>query len=164
METTFIMNPKAPMMSYPVGDEISYNKPIIAEMIKSFIEIEEFKDKFVNLICMGSSGAIIATIFSMTIPNENKILHIKKDGEQSHGQSIFGRYKEGLYVIVDDFIATGSTMEKIYKRVCDADVEVNPVIDCICVSGYFNKLQHFGNSKPTLSFTPRYLICADHSK
>lgn len=71
-----------------------------------------YKDKTINLFCRGSSGAIIAGIISTKVKNCN-IVHIKKEGEESHGES---RYSSAGYnIIVDDFIATGTTVFKIIE-------------------------------------------------
>jgi len=51
-------------INYPVGYHIIENLPIIKQMVKTFKLVPVNKDKQVNLICMGSSGAIIATIFA----------------------------------------------------------------------------------------------------
>ena len=83
-------------IKYPVGDKILYNIPIIKNMgdkIKTIL-IKTKLDYFfpINLICSGSSGAIIAAMIA-TILNEDPsftkiyIRHIKKESENSHGYS-----------------------------------------------------------------------------
>ena len=64
-------------IKYPVGDKILYNIPIIKNMgdkIKSIL-IKTRLDYFypINLICSGSSGAIIAAMIA-TILNEDPVL------------------------------------------------------------------------------------------
>ena len=132
METKYIFNPNISTMAYPVGTHISKCVPVVLEMIKSFLTIEEFKDKGVNIICQGSSGAIIATIFSLNIPNPNKIIHIKKTGEDSHSSSI-NQQPDYVNVIVDDLISTGTTMNRIYENFSKVPNGSN--IDCVCISG-----------------------------
>lgn len=130
-------------IDYPVGENMSSNKHKIYEMINSFMQIDEFKDKYVNIICQGSSGAIIATMFSISIRNLNKIIHIKKNGENSHSSAPFlEKGSNCINIIVDDFICSGETIKTIYDH-------FNVPIDCLCVSGHFRHL----------TFFPKYYIC-----
>ena len=126
-------------IKYPVGDKILYNIPIIKNMgdkIKSIL-IKTKLDYFfpINLICSGSSGAIIAAMIA-TILNEDPsftkiyIRHIKKESENSHGYSYMSAdWFCGFNIIVDDFIHTGTTMKYIFDKIND-----NTKIDLIAVS------------------------------
>lgn len=131
---------------YPVGAHMDTNKPKIIAMIKEFKKIREFKRADLNLICRGSSGAIIAAIFAMQLKNNCRIVHIKKEGEQSHSAQT-SLLPNGKNIIVDDFIVTGKTLNAIYKSL--TNIEKTPiVIDCICITG----------STHTLDFEPRHWI------
>ena len=132
---------------YPVGLSIQLNIPIIklmAEAVK-----KQYPTDKLNLICMGSSGAIIATIIAQEI-TDSKIYHIKKDGEKAHNSYIRLEH-DAINVIVDDFIVTGHTVNLIYKKLTTLDNSIK--IDCICVtqvdSGY------------KLDFKPKVLICSE---
>jgi len=144
-------------MCYPVGEKMDDNKPYINEMIKTFNSIEAFKDKNITFICRGSSGAIIAGIFCMNIPN-SKILHIKKEGERSHDDSAYlGRSTENIRVIVDDFMCSGETLNAIYDRLGKANRSLDEVrIDCLVLSGEVDLEK--------LSFRPEYLVCGKVKK
>jgi len=108
---------------YPIGLSIAYNYPIFIDLANKFIECAktEIEEKdIIKLICRGSSGAIIATIFYQKIQEafpEQKIhiVHIKKDNEQSHSNQVEGLHvyneQEHLYVWIDDHINTGETLE-----------------------------------------------------
>jgi hypothetical protein len=52
-------------MKYPVGLRIQDNIPIIKEMAKAIKK--QYPTHRINLICMGSSGAIIATIIAQKL-------------------------------------------------------------------------------------------------
>jgi orotate phosphoribosyltransferase-like protein len=114
-------------ISYPVGDNIQYNIPIINTMANQIrlllIKNKVSKDTMINLICSGSSGAIIASIVSTILyENFNKIhiRHIKKDGESSHGNDNYKSHNlSGLNIIVDDFIASGETIKRIFSKIND---------------------------------------------
>lgn len=61
----------------------------------------------------GSSGAAIA--FPLAIAYELPIIYVRKEGEKSHGGEVECNFTDEIenYVIVDDFIATGKTVQTI---------------------------------------------------
>ena len=65
----------------------------------------------------GSSGAAIA--FPLAIEYELPIIYVRKENEQSHGGKVECNFTDEIenYVIVDDFIATGRTVERVIKGV-----------------------------------------------
>jgi len=132
-------------MEYPIGNNILVNLATIHDMANSiYLVIDEYykKSEFKRIIlfCRGSSGAIIAGIVSSKLielfPDKAiTIHHIKKQGEESHSftfpeDSVF--YKS-IILIVDDFIATGSTMRAILEHI--ALRRRDQEIDILCVSG-----------------------------
>jgi len=145
-------------MDYPVGENIQTNKKYIQAMVESFIEIDEFKDKYINIVCRGSSGAIIAGVFSILIPNNHRIIYINKTGEQSHLSEFNNLLKKSseeqgaINIIVDDFICTGDTMRGIKSSIDKKQGETTH-INCICVTGRgkFDDVD--------LGFKPDYFIC-----
>jgi hypothetical protein len=143
-----IINNKLIEMNYPVGLYLADNLSIITEMANSFKTIEEFKDKHINLVCTGSSGAIISGIFSTLIPNKTLIHHIKKEGENSHYGQISKIYEHPI-IFIDDFIVEGITINRVYdlmkKRQEDKDFE----FDCVIISGAYKNC----------GGRPKYLIC-----
>jgi orotate phosphoribosyltransferase-like protein len=124
-------------IKYPVGDYIQYNIPIIKYMgdkIKLIlIEKKLNTDAQINLICSGSSGAIIASIIATILYDKFEkvcIRYIKKDGENSHGFSYMcSEWFKGFNIIVDDFITTGATMKYIFNKINN-----NTKVDLIAVS------------------------------
>ena len=112
--------------SYPVGDRIQYNLPIINEMgniLKKFISETYPLQTNVNLFCKGSSGAIIAALVGKDLIDHGfhvSIHHIKKDGEQAHTDHLISNatFQSGMVnVIIDDFISSGTTVESIVNHV-----------------------------------------------
>ena len=93
---------------YPVGPNIQYNIPIITEMTNAILNLDLSLN--IALCCRGSSGAIIAGIMSLTIPNCT-ILHSKKENEFAHNTQFISIINDELfnYIIVDDFAQTGET-------------------------------------------------------
>ncbi len=147
-ESEIIYNPELETeFRYPIGRYIQDNKERINSMINSFMSIEEFKDKHVNIICRGSSGAIIATMFSLRLP-DCRIVHIKKEGESSHDSSLYLGDGLSINLIVDDLISSGATIRAIHNKLNDVRRGIN--IDCLCISGYYGA---------GLGFHPTYVIC-----
>lgn len=120
-------------LSYPVGENIARNIPIIKLMVKRFKLVKEFKNRPVNIMCQGSSGAIIATFFALAIKNST-IVHVKKPGEVSHSSLTINMSDNPVNLIVDDFISTGETVKRIYSAVTSR-VGYKIPIDCLCVCG-----------------------------
>lgn len=133
-------------IKYPTGENIQRNMPIILQMIDKIKKINR-KRKILNLWCMGSSGAIIAGIISSQISN-TVICHIKKNGEDSHTTTVPQYYyDDGINLIVDDFISTGSTINTIAKKMGEESIPIQGV----CVSCSVNAND--------LSFNPDFIIC-----
>lgn len=126
-----------PEMAYPVGDHIQENFIIIEKMgncIKTILKENKIpKDTDINIICSGSSGAIIASIITAILIKtyENVyVRHIKKDGENSHSGNYIFKELCGFNIVVDDFIATGSTMHYIFEQ-----LHTDTKIDLVAISG-----------------------------
>lgn len=149
MNTSFIELGTAKTLNYPVGDNITENIPRIREMIEVFKTIEYFHNKNLNIICRGSSGAIIAGIFATSLTNRLKIVHVKKQHEDSHCNSYIHNDKNWANIIVDDFICSGETVNELGKFIVKESHSGE--IDCLCVTGW--------SMHKKLQFVPRYFIC-----
>ena len=123
---------KLDCMEYPVGSHMSYNIPIIKKMV-SIIK-RKYNDKPINLFCQGSSGAIVAAIICLYV-SKCKIIHIKKDGEYSHSLSC--PQHDGYNIIVDDFISSGATVQRIIEEA--AKIHYIREFDALIVSDSINK-------------------------
>jgi adenine/guanine phosphoribosyltransferase-like PRPP-binding protein len=147
MKPKYILIEDGELITYPVGQHIIENLPIIKKMVKTFKLVPVNKDKQVNLICIGSSGAIIATIFANELKGYKvKITHVKKDGEDSHDSHLLFN-TDYDNIIVDDFTVTGKTMEIIYAKCKNAYNFTH--IHCICITGQAR----------TLNFDTNYFVC-----
>lgn len=119
-------------IEYPVGDYIS-TWVGVAKMYADKIYECNLMCLPIQIFCRGSSGAILSALVSSNI-EVDRIVHIKKEGETSHGPDkpivISSNY---FNVIVDDFISSGSTILNIldaYPRI---------IFDlCIVASGNLN--------------------------
>lgn len=129
---TIIESGNSDRIDYPLGSSMKKDLILINLLIDKYKEIDIYKDKYINLFCQGSSGAIMATIFAMNIPN-CKIIHIKKDGEVSHSDNYSSTYKNNsINIIIDDFICTGTTVNRIANFMQNEDHR----IDCLIISGH----------------------------
>ena len=123
-------------LSYPIGFKMEQAKDYVQSAINSFAKIYNNialeKVHHVNLICRGSSGAILAALFSAFANPEwdCRIVHVKKPGESSHGIPIRNCDLAGINVIIDDFLCSGRTLVSIIDDINDTDTmaEIDVVI------------------------------------
>jgi orotate phosphoribosyltransferase-like protein len=133
---------------YPIGRNMHNSMIIIEQMAE---EIDKISPKRINLICMGSSGAIMAGIISGILKHKIiNIYHVKKDGERSHQSEDLYINKASFNVIIDDFISTGNTIREICKK-----TKLNR-FNCLCVSGEVNAI-----NIDFVSFD--YVICKNYN-
>lgn len=113
------------------------------------------KNSRINIVCRGSSGAIMATVLftklkmlgMFEIPKIIRICHIKKEGENAHCNSISsyedsGTLDKQMYVWIDDFIDSGNTFEKSLEAI--RKHLKNPTFEfdwSVCATGF--KLHNF---------------------
>ena len=147
MQIIYLNNVSHPI-DYPIGLNLNVNLPIIKEMAEAILKLNK---EYILLCCSGNSGSIIAGIVSSILFDKGincKISYIKKGEESRHSYGdLASNYKNFTSVMVDDFIATGCTLERVnteYKK------QYGRNLDCICTSTYENK---------PLRFNPLYLIC-----
>jgi orotate phosphoribosyltransferase-like protein len=137
-----ITYPQTQSIGYPVGQYISLAIEHAQNMAKCFSTINEYRDKNLNIFCRGSSGAILSALFvsALNWNNPLKIHHIKKEGENSHTSNDFDILDNGITIIIDDLICSGSTIKDIlrytpYNR-CDcliiADSSSDQRIEKVC--------------------------------
>lgn len=126
-------------IAYPVGSYIMDNLHTIKSMADAiYLVVNEYyyDCEKIELVCKGSSGAIIAGIVCNILTEKyNKtvnIYHIKKEGENSHSGSSFpSSYRKGIVVVIDDFISSGSTILSIVEKLHEYGISD---IEILCVS------------------------------
>lgn len=137
-------------LSYPLGDNIRAAISFASNAATTFNSIPDFKHQRINIICRGSSGAMLAALFaSFLVGHPIEIYHIKKRGEISHASQVPVISSQAVNIIIDDFISSGETLREIYKG---ASEWINKV-DCVVIERGFRK---------NLGFIPDYLICCSH--
>lgn len=83
-----------------------------------------------KLICIGSSGAIIAGIIASMLTTTPEIFYVRKEGESGHPHDYKDIHKGNL-VFVDDFICEGGTVNGIIHYLKSKNIEH---ITGICLS------------------------------
>ena len=132
---------------YPVGKHINLAILFIDSMLPHLLK--EIGDKHINLFVRGSSGAILGALLAKSVKNPTTIYYIKKDGEDRHGgdPGLFTEIKDGVNIILDDFISSGNTINSIYKKISPIISKIDGVI---VIDGPF--------SEWCLDFKPNFVI------
>jgi len=94
------------------------HQKIIQRMV---VKVEKLKSilSFQAIACTGVSGFAVA--FPIAYECKLPVIAVRKSGESSHGDKIEMGYKKRIiihkYLIVDDFIESGSTIRSIIKNI-----------------------------------------------
>lgn len=148
-------------INYPVGHYLKDALQFVKRSVKIIVEKKLFPTSDITIWCRGSSGSMLASMLTIELYNNNynniKVSHIKKLGEDSHssGKVIF--CKETFNIIIDDFVASGATIQSIMY-------EMNYYVeycDCLIVSGCGTTIDD--NGIITLKHkTPKMLITSNN--
>lgn len=96
-------------MNYNGGLEPTVLAEDVAQMTKN---IQAFDKPFDYIAFRGFSGALLAAPLSLYF--QKPLVNVRKQGEPSHSGSIFlSGENVGNYIIVDDFISCGITVDAI---------------------------------------------------
>ena len=138
-------------IEHPTGSgDISQMVLLIDTMIKE-IKLLYKKNQSLNLVCRGSSGAIIAGIILYNLHLDKRIVrisHVKKPGEWSHQNHIYLSSTQ-INIIVDDFMSSGDTLNAIHEAMIDTDTPFD--VDLLILGGTVNI--------DKLEFQPNNIIC-----
>lgn len=149
----FIQLNTSTTITYPVGVDLKRTISIVkdmAEKIKNLYPVESFPA--LQFYLRGSSGAILGGIISTMLSDYIvRLNHIKKDKEESHSGSSFDYDRDIPSIILDDLIATASTVNIIEKEVSESTGDFK--VDLLCVSGHVNGIR--------LRFKPKHIIAGN---
>ena len=87
------------------------------------------------VVVSGKSG--ISMAFAVTMLIDFPLIVVRKPGESSHGNTIEGRNDFDSYIILDDFVDTGATIDRIIHTInnkADSHGYVRP--KCVGVYGF----------------------------
>lgn len=141
-------------LAYPVGGNmesaIQFSKRVlnVVKDIQFLIRPQGFKE--LNIFCRGSSGSILASLFTAFAPWACNVVYVKKLNEQAHSGRISNFDKTLPSLIIDDFVSSGETIREIYKAIVQRTG--NPVynINILAIS--------YGYRPDCLGFIPDFLI------
>lgn len=108
--------------------QAAFDKEEIKKIQQSFEYI--IRDKifgdFDGIACRGTSGLVIAPMLSVMF--DKKLLVVRKENDNSHSSSILEGHDDiNRYIVVDDFTASGRTIESIYDGVTKGYIRWNKV-------------------------------------
>lgn len=100
-----------------------------------FEELKPFKRKFDTIVFTGSSGCMIGPALATKL--DKQMLLVRKECDGSHSSYLCEGYYELVnYVIVDDLVCTGRTIERLVKQVsdnCDIKTQRKNTLPTKCV-------------------------------
>lgn len=118
--------------SYPVGENVKDYLQICKQISEEIQKL--FPGENITLWCRGSSGAIISALIAQHFGDTGiTICHVKKPNEEAH-RSLKSSHTE-INIIVDDFMASGSTVKEIYNNM----YVFNLVPRCIIMTGHITR-------------------------
>lgn len=111
---------------------------LVPQVVKKLRVIKR-KHPFDAIAFSGSSGAALAYPLSylMKIP----LIHVRKGGSHYGSGKIEGTISSKRYLIIDDFIETGTTIKRILKEV-SKEMEAKPVAILLYSSGRDSKFNN----------------------
>lgn len=151
--------------TYPIGASFNRNKDYIVEVAHTIHTIAG-KERYVSLICRGTSGTILAGAVGYILKKKHHNVDIivsRKCEESSHDYNMSGvgslRCVDNPFsVVVDDFIDTGNTLKAILKDI-DSNITI-PTLDMLCIDNYLNN-EKIGANPIKYEFLQRfnYVLC-----
>ena len=125
---------------YPIGRDMQKSQQVVEQYVKGFLKLKPKKKTGYNIWCRGSSGAILSALFVAKLPEYNfMVAHIKKQREDSHNS--YPMYSvDNENIVLDDFSASGATIEAILKEMKVNKVTPNILILMYGIKGGWNTL------------------------
>ena len=114
-----------------VGFSIRHRALVIKDVVRRIREFMKITGTKIDTIAFrGMSGALIAP----TVADRLKIPMVMiRKGENTHGKHVEGKTKEiNNYIIIDDFVATGATIESIISAVEDKTSGKHKLVKIFC--------------------------------
>ena len=102
-----------------------YGPSFLTKIPKAIKMLKAFRKKhpFDAIAFRGSSGAAFA--YPLSYLMKMPLIHVRRGDEQHYRGKIEGTVSAKKYVIVDDFISSGSTISKIENTI-SGEIEANP--------------------------------------
>ena len=96
----------------------AFDKTMVKAIIKSFQHVlkDEVFGKFDGIACRGTSGLIVAPLLSYEFDLKMLVARKPNDGSHSH-YKVEGHDDIKKYIVVDDFVSSGRTIEDIVTTI-----------------------------------------------
>lgn len=148
-------------VDYPIGDCYSCNTYHYVKEVSKMIN-RTFPEGTLILVARGSSGTILVggVAYSLSRKGRNVIIAVsRKPGEIAHSSSLasIDFYTEGIFIVIDDFISSGDTLDLIIRDL--QRVKSNIQLDMLCVSNYWNSSDCKGARVQSLLQNFKYVYC-----
>lgn len=159
--TTFITDDEIGTIDYPFGGAFHHNRNLTNKLVDTFLQVKNEYLKYkhrILIFCQGNSGSVVSTIFASRLTDEGyepRIIYVRKRGESRHGGLSFTPAAGDLYVIVDDFVSSGDTVNSIYKDIQGYLPSTHKHIDALCVTGVVGRHE--------CNFPVKYIICKERA-
>lgn len=144
---------------YPVGSYYSSTSYHYVREVTRVIS-ETFPEGNIILVVRGTSGTILAGGVSQLLSRRGRNVTIavsRKFEERSHSYSLeaISRSTKGAFIILDDFISTGDTLEYVID---DLYKIKNKPFDMLCISNYFSDFKDDARIQKLLADF-KYICC-----
>lgn len=96
----------------------AFNKPKLNHIVQAFTKAIEDKvfGEFDGIACIGTSGLAVAPILAYQF--DKHLMVVRKENDASHKESdIESHDSVTRYIIVDDFVSSGRTLENIIRGI-----------------------------------------------
>lgn len=121
----------------------SYHKPVNPTSLMEVVDgtaaaikkwIAETGTKVSHIVCTGSSGQSVAwpVSYKLGIP----VCVVRKLGENSHAGLITGHGDLRSYVVIDDFVCSGETLDRVFATIADAAGSAEHAPKCAAIFLY----------------------------
>ncbi len=111
-------------------------KTIVNRVSKKLKTLKK-KLKFDTIVIRGNSGTLVG--YPVSIMTGIPVVLVRKDKESSHGDSIEGSGNMVKYIILDDFIFSGGTVDITYHRIqTHAKDRQHADVKCVGIALYAN--------------------------
>lgn len=114
-------------------------RAVVNRVVKKIVVLKK-KLRFQAIAFTGSSGAAIA--YAVSAATGIPLIHVRAKGTKSHGDAIEGSDKRvERYVILDDMIASGATVRRVYTNVQRLASRSWNTIECVGVLLYADNIE-----------------------
>ncbi len=111
---------------------------VVKRVVRKLTKLKK-KVKFDTIAFRGNSGASVAFPVAVEMGIQMALIRKGKDQESSHGDPIEGAGEMKNYIILDDFIFSGTTIDTIYNKIQTRAKDLQHTdVKCVGIALYNN--------------------------